>query len=623
MSSEHEAIPKSCFDNRSREEISNSICVLTCLLSGTQIGQPEDRRAHHSRHSRDNSALKIMDHIATLLTTKGSAGTATENGGDSYTGGVIAVTGRVNPEDNSMDILVARNTPTRLHSAQSIEVKELKGREHGADTLRDWNKRSIEDHFADTFTILDWLRISRSEYKTQFTFALYIIKHAHIKIAGRMTEGERLWKVHPIHALRSRIPFIAIPNASFPFPLKGISSFTKELIMERGFLPSTTDKRVFVVNKDNLVSWLSLLCDVYRELEDILIDPVPDLSGRRVAKEKVNPGDIFTVAFNLHIVHGLLKSKLVDLVLEDTDFSATLEASYGLAESDLHLKNPAKNCDPAANVPDPLGPVEDVLTESPRMPEEAHRHYVVRYLKTIVDRIDAFALATSSRNISVTLHPYELFLPLHPFRVQSQEQLTQLRRRFVNLVNDVTPAQIDLVIDRDKAKANPHNAHNAAVHAEAGVMGVVCASWNAEGADDTPSLPIANEDTRRALCNMFSEISIGVSKLCCWCCWRLRTLLGELNGKDAAAFPQFLLNGTHARISPWYPPPCGIPRSVLVKMEKELVLEVEKLAKCRDFTSASHWSSPSNTDSNTDDGSQGGSLAAIRKAQKEAYKCKH
>ncbi|KAI0317145.1 hypothetical protein OF83DRAFT_174495 [Amylostereum chailletii] len=225
------------------------------------------------------------------------------------------------------------------------------------------------------------------------------------------------------------------------------------------------------------------------------------------------------------------------------------------------------------------------------MPGEAHGDYVVRYLKTIVAWIEAFVWAATSRNLSVALRPYELVLPLHPFRVEDEEQFEQLKQRVLGLVRGVS------------VTLNPRDIRNAPVHAEAGLMGVACASWNAEGIHDSPSLPIEDENTKRALRNMFlvQEIPVGVSKLCCWCCWKLRTLLGELNGKDAAVCPPFILSGTHATVFPWYPPPCGIPRSVLKSMEDELILEVEKLAKRRTFDNASHQSSPSSADSEPDE----------------------
>lgn len=63
---------------------------------------------------------------------------------------------------------------------------------------------------------------------------------------------------------------------------------------------------------------------------------------------------------------------------------------------------------------------------------------------------------------------------------------------------------------------------------------------------------------------------IGVSKKCCWCCWKLRHLLND----DEESKLKLILPGTHSVISPWCPPDT-IPAGILLRMEQEL-LEVLK-----------------------------------------------
>ncbi|KAI0312925.1 hypothetical protein OF83DRAFT_1176171, partial [Amylostereum chailletii] len=377
----------------------------------------------------------------------------------------------------------------------------------------------------------------------------------------------------------------------------------------------------------NLASWLSLLCDVYQELDNILLEQEQKVPGKpRALKVNLAPKDIIAVVTNLHILHGLLKAGLMDLVLEDDVFLESLRISYNDAVRSRYKKITIKIPVHSVASGPPVEPIEEapveVVTESSRMPGEEHSKYVIRYLKTIVAWIEAFSWATSSRNLSITLHPYELVLPSHSFRIAHHDQVPQFIQRLLGrLDNRVTEDELQSVLGRDRAKLKASNIRSATVHAEAALMGVACASWDTEIArtqDSPPAVPIEDEGTKRSLRNMFAvqEVTIGVSKLCCWCCWKLRTLLGELNGEDAAACPQFLLSGTHATIFPWYPPPCGIPRSILEKLETELILEVEKLVRRRAYNPAFHQSSPSSGDFRSDDSEEEATLTTLKNAAK-------
>ncbi|KAI0309323.1 hypothetical protein OF83DRAFT_1179761 [Amylostereum chailletii] len=542
-------------DLRTYDEVCQSICMLTCILNDVQSGSPQYRRAGHGGSDEagatgpGTSKLKVMQHITTLLTT-GTPGApktpdTAKKDSDHYTTKVIAVTGRVRSQDNSMEILVTRSPHLQRSPREVMEVRRLESETDGQNILQAWDERSLEDHFADVFTILDWLRVNGAQ-------------------------GD------PLTLFQPPVP---LPDAMFPYKLKGIARFTRDLIIGRGLLPSTTNRRVFIIDKNNLVSWLLLLCDVYQELDNILLEPPTASSETRTSK-----------------------AGLMDLVLEDDAFLESLRFSCGSAV-DAHHKN---------------NTVKILATESLRMPGEQHHTYVLRYLKTIAAWIEAFSWATSSRNLSVILRPYELLVPLHPFVIRSDDQILQFEQRLLDRLQDrVTAKGLGPITTNDKSKLQTSNIRTATVHAEATLMGVACASWNTEVTQNSPpAVPIEDDNMKRSLRDMFAvqEVSIGASKLCCWCCWKLRTLLGELNDTDVTACPRFTLSGTHATIFPWYPPPCGIPRSVLVEMEKELILEVEKLVRRRAYESEPHQSSPSSAD--PQEGEGGLTVASVDSIEK-------
>jgi len=64
---------------------------------------------------------------------------------------------------------------------------------------------------------------------------------------------------------------------------------------------------------------------------------------------------------------------------------------------------------------------------------------------------------------------------------------------------------------------------------------------------------------------------IGISKKCCWCCWKL----GHLLNNDKESKLKLILPGTHSVIYPWCPPD-SLPTNILLRIEQDLLDVLKK-----------------------------------------------
>ncbi|KAI0309340.1 hypothetical protein OF83DRAFT_1179741 [Amylostereum chailletii] len=545
-------------DQHTYQRLCKDIFMLTHILNNDQVHESTN---NCNTASRDNSTLKAMDNITTLLASGTSRGRE------------ISVVGRVNPAARLANAVVFVSQNTSKTPVGVTEVKELKTDTSPRDIFRKGMEGSHDGHFADVFTMLDEFRTLSPDTNTYsdgyIDLSLYVIHRAHRKIALQMLKGERLWEEHPMRVLRRRIPFISVPDEAFPFELKTRSTVAQALFADRGFRPFSSDGGVFIVDQGNIASWLSLCCDAYEKLEECLI---ADTTTRR-PRTSVDGPAVGDAMMNLEVLQALLKSKFMDLVLNDKVLDVRLSDGYiapgrgrgaGAAPGDLRSAIETEGRDNET----------EIVAEDMRMTDEEPRHHVVRYLRASLP-----TPTPSARFLSPVV-----YLPT----LSVEDFKRELRGRF-----DPGRYNLDSVFDRPGSKLAAEQIRDTVVHAEAGVMGVACAFWNAQtkssSQDDfSPPLPMHDSDERArdVVHDVFSvhEIHIGVGRLSCWCCWRLRTLLGEYSTRDSARtpYPQFLLDGTHATISPWHPPSYGIPESVLRKMKGELEREVGKLAKKND-----------------------------------------
>ncbi|KAI0705288.1 hypothetical protein C8T65DRAFT_696412 [Cerioporus squamosus] len=113
---------------------------------------------------------------------------------------------------------------------------------------------------------------------------------------------------------------------------------------------------------------------------------------------------------------------------------------------------------------------------------------------------------------------------------------------------------------------------DAAEHAEATLMALACSSRsdartvNAMGPGlETESTKTVQDMFKSALSAWVSRVvPVGVSKKCCFCCYKLATLLKERAGLD------FVLQGMRSVIFLWVPPD-GVPTEVLIDLRLTLV----------------------------------------------------
>ncbi|KAI0312125.1 hypothetical protein OF83DRAFT_1176926 [Amylostereum chailletii] len=569
---------------RGYQKLCDDIFMLTCVLNGIRPEGSEGRQ--DTKGDNSTSAFKAMKNIATLLTcdahqNPSGAREACENV-------VVAVTGSVNTNARLTEVIVF--VPQKTGSKENVKVSV-------PEILQNWHTQSLDSHFRDVFAILEWFRTHSSpssdeewSLKTIY-FYLYIVNHAPLGGAP----DARTAKAHP-EAIDPRL-FSAVK-------LKTPSGVVKGVLQKNGLLPSTPCGNIFIVSKDNVATWLSFFCDIYEQLEAALF------TENQRPKDSLTAEAVSSFGRNLKVFHAILKAGFIDLVLQDNKLDAQLNESYWSRQwaRDQGAAVDAGGESPPDNLDSHIDGTK-VTTSDLRAVNEDPRHHVVRYLKTIVAWNDAVDSLLRPSRISFPLRAYTVALSKQTITV-NDEQIEEFKRELCRNVRfqSLLP-NLEKILGQAEPKLNCHHSEDGAFHVEAGLMGVACACYNVRGSQNsttefTPFLPIEDDNSKRVLYDAFSvqETPIGVGELCCWCCWKLHLLLrGDKAGKSASSdpnlslgypeYPRFLLGGTHATIFPWYPPPCGVPESVLRKMNEALEMELEKLMKDSAVIVTSHQSS--------------------------------
>ncbi|KZV73138.1 hypothetical protein PENSPDRAFT_319905 [Peniophora sp. CONT] len=120
------------------------------------------------------------------------------------------------------------------------------------------------------------------------------------------------------------------------------------------------------------------------------------------------------------------------------------------------------------------------------------------------------------------------------------------------------------------------------VHAEAAVMALSC---------------LDSEN----LVKRVTKLPIGVSKKCCWTCWKLSQSLQSRDTRQT-----FDLADSHGKIYAWDPPEIGIPTAVLRDLSESLMQEVRVAAALDAEERESQASSPISGPSEAEEEDNGG-----------------
>jgi len=335
----------------------------------------------------------------------------------------------------------------------------------------------------------------------------------------------------------------------------------------------------YTIDKDDILKWIDVFCDIYGGLESLMLES----DKTTVKKQRPSGGTIIKIFLKLDELNALLRSKFLDHLLEDAGASKLFKLRPNNHTNEASMSRLLSGEDADSSTVD--GDNDESTITSEDLPEigELPRSHFIRYLKTVTDHIAAFKSIRNQPAFHKPIKAHVVYLPKPDI---NRELVINELDAFL----DSVVAPINDKDDRDDARDWIKKEiivkavmTNPAVHAEAGMMGLV---------------NIVNMDTQLEFCSGPSselngvlasvlktdEVVIGVSKKCCWCCWRLYKWFEAHRSSPAAPgqdsdrpsvspttiLPTMLLIGSHDTIFPWCPPQLGIPIEFLRELLKDL-----------------------------------------------------
>ncbi|CAA7270715.1 unnamed protein product [Cyclocybe aegerita] len=159
-----------------------------------------------------------------------------------------------------------------------------------------------------------------------------------------------------------------------------------------------------------------------------------------------------------------------------------------------------------------------------------------------------------------------------PELMQADEFVAEYYARRSFLVFNATKVEVREVLEPAIPKK-----FSGTIHAEATLMGLLT-YFSRQGdasyyAGDILNINILKESIEPALV----KPAIGVGKKCCWCCYRLATLLPQHYGDENP----ISLPGTHGILYGWCPPRVGVEVEVLKRLESKLWVKLDRAIHLR------------------------------------------
>ncbi|KZV71477.1 hypothetical protein PENSPDRAFT_405107 [Peniophora sp. CONT] len=354
----------------------------------------------------------------------------------------------------------------------------------------------------------------------------------------------------------------------------------------------------------------------------------PKAKPSRKGRSEQAPANVVDLALVIIALDALLNSKVLNIIITpplaahiDNEYQGTKQRDFGQDTEGSGTGQDAESLQVAeSSVSQQLLSLDEAGTEGAvdREPDddkeavENPRQHVVRYLKTLTTQYNAVKKLVYRRSgtPSSKLVTY-MFNIAPPVLNVDDADISQFKTKFLKMF--ARPGSLDYLASNAflatvNRRADDVRGKTAAVHTEAFLMGLACASvFHFEPHLEEDQLKVAATvfavslydsiilcKTLHSLClqtDPAEAIPIGVSKKCCLCCSLLADLLAK-RGTKTTARPQFVLPGTHATIFPWAAPSIGVPLDVLKDMRTQLLQILHEIAISTKDLPQSHQTSP-------------------------------
>ncbi|CAA7265123.1 unnamed protein product [Cyclocybe aegerita] len=555
------------------EDFTLPISLATTMLKSHSRGPP-------TVAEQLSAPLDIMQYIATLLTTGDPDSTPGETKGSR----VVAVTGRASA-DSIEALAVATRHP---YPTQNFPVMDDISDEDVDSTLRavkEWQgetpRPSFEEYSKTVFAMLNYFRANKRAPSTDFL--RYVIRQCYPKIVSRMQLANVVWEEPPLTVIENYFKGDYSFNPSKPFPWKlrirkGDSFMVDRLELCRSELDART--ATYEVNANNVVDWVNELVAIYNDFTKYLSEP--DERGTMKAKPALTRELADAALLDMLSLDAvMIRMGFLEHLLSDR------EPANELARKSVTYSGTADEQSDEEEFNEEDRPEED---EDESDGKDGARGGHPSSRRAVLQVCICLGDGRPLRHPLRAAHPLRAYLITMPSpgigvnigkaRVQSAK--TSL---FESVPAKVRPSKRMLAEKwledrystcfRSSESEYDGGSGMPGLHAEAALMALSCyfkdPGVTVDSATRTWGLTPAQ---CRILFRVFSPPNptvIGVGTRCCWCCWRLKTLLNDRKGPaSGSGNEEVVMLGTHATIDPWCPPQIGIPLDILRKLENEL-----------------------------------------------------
>ncbi|KAF7795760.1 hypothetical protein EIP86_006927 [Pleurotus ostreatoroseus] len=507
-----------------------------------------------------NSELRSYYFLATLLTT----GTHETN---------CAVSAIVLPNLVKCIVAVLGDQKTiQMGCMPKTEVHQLQERQIDLITLGTGPSNPVtvpfEEHAADLLHALRTFRTAlgpASDESPYWYFLRFIIRRCYLKIADRISNGDKIWRKHPMALLRKWEP----PSSKSGFKrteFKLKHQLLQATLAVYDIYPISEDADghvMYYFAKDNAKAWAQTACALFGVLQEKLMTPYFDGHSplKQVPRATIDAESVVTVADYLDTFAMILDLEPMKEILKHPSYTSKLQPIADPLPVNQNMVSPLGD-DPDSNA---LAKDE----------QESPGEHVFRYLRAIVSWVNA-SLSLTQHEIFRNQIPIELYVVhVPPDRDRRLTALEGIQQEILGRLGEDTEEEENAAaFFRDEKRImNPQN-FDGSVHTECAVLGILADGGSPHSLPAVRDIFSYHGQPLGNLAEVFQQgyVAIGGTRNCCACCWRLAQELGREYDRE------IVLSGTHGIIRPWTPPRMGISVTHLREVDTAMVDTLRELA---------------------------------------------
>ncbi|PSR77483.1 hypothetical protein PHLCEN_2v7914, partial [Hermanssonia centrifuga] len=340
------------------------------------------------------------------------------------------------------------------------------------------NVVSFEEHAADVLHALRTFHISTFDNSHDpsappspyWAFLRFVVRRCFLKIAERISNGNKIWRIHPVSVLRSWQPGDAVFKRTEFVLQHPILQATLEVYDVKPVSQTADGRATYYFATDNAKAWAKVACALFGVLEEKLMTLYFDghTPPKQVPRATMDAESIIIVSDYLDMFSVILDLAPVKEILKHTSYTSRLEP---LEEPAL-----ASKYSPDAKTDDPDG---EALTKEE---QESAGGHVFRYLRAIVSWVNA-SLFLTQHEIFRSRVPIELYLVhVPPERGNQLAAFQSIKEEIFGRLPEDQEQNISAFFNDEEQTLHKFEG---SVHTECALMGILS---DAGSSDSPPSI---------------------------------------------------------------------------------------------------------------------------------------